>query len=104
MLVSIYQDFLENEYFEVEYDFVWSGQHYSDNMKDTFFRQLNVPIPDFEFTVDEAAVLDFHGRNSDGLLIRKCQPAFCSRVDLRCHVHGRIAAKDDLIPRSQSAN
>tara|TARA_X000001036_G_scaffold243362_1_gene227058 strand:- start:1808 stop:2962 length:1155 start_codon:yes stop_codon:yes gene_type:complete len=37
---------------EVEYDFVWSGQHYSDNMKDTFFRQLNVPIPDFEFTVD----------------------------------------------------
>ena len=37
---------------EVEYDFVWSGQHYSDNMKDTFFRQLNVPMPDFEFTVD----------------------------------------------------
>jgi UDP-N-acetylglucosamine 2-epimerase (non-hydrolysing) len=37
---------------EVEYDFIWSGQHYSDNMKDTFFRQLNVPIPDFEFTVD----------------------------------------------------
>ena len=37
---------------EVEYDFIWSGQHYSDNMKDTFFRQLNVPRPDFEFTVD----------------------------------------------------
>jgi len=43
---------LLNNQNEVEYDFIWSGQHYSDNMKDTFFRQLNVPIPDFEFTVD----------------------------------------------------
>ena len=36
---------LLNNQNEVEYDFIWSGQHYSDNMKDTFFRQLNVPIP-----------------------------------------------------------
>lgn len=28
------------------FDFVWSGQHYSDNMKDVFFRQLDVPAPD----------------------------------------------------------
>lgn len=28
--------------------FVWSGQHYSDNLKDIFFRELNVPKPDIE--------------------------------------------------------
>ncbi len=36
---------------EIDFDFIWSGQHYSENMKDTFFKQLNVPIPDFEFNV-----------------------------------------------------
>ena len=34
---------------EIDFDFLWSGQHYSENMKDTFFKQLNVPIPDFSF-------------------------------------------------------
>lgn len=34
------------------FDFVWSGQHYSDNMKDVFFRQLDVPKPDFSLTLD----------------------------------------------------
>jgi len=28
--------------------FIWSGQHYSDNLKDVFFRQLGVPAPDIE--------------------------------------------------------
>ena len=37
---------------EITFDFIWSGQHYSENMKDTFFNQLNVPNPDFEFTVN----------------------------------------------------
>jgi UDP-N-acetylglucosamine 2-epimerase (non-hydrolysing) len=37
---------------EIKFDFIWSGQHYSENMKDTFFNQLNVPNPDFEFTVN----------------------------------------------------
>tara|TARA_B100002019_G_scaffold287608_1_gene299862 strand:+ start:8594 stop:9781 length:1188 start_codon:yes stop_codon:yes gene_type:complete len=36
---------------EIDFDFIWSGQHYSENMKDTFFRQLNVPAPDFEFNI-----------------------------------------------------
>ncbi len=43
---------LLNNQNEIEYDFIWSGQHYSENMKDTFFQQLNVPKPNFEFTVD----------------------------------------------------
>jgi UDP-N-acetylglucosamine 2-epimerase (non-hydrolysing) len=28
--------------------FIWSGQHYSDNLKDIFFRELGVPRPDIE--------------------------------------------------------
>lgn len=33
---------------EFEIIFIWSGQHYSDNLKDIFFRELNVPRPDIE--------------------------------------------------------
>ena len=40
---------------QISYDFIWSGQHYSENMKDTFFNQLNVKKPDFEFTVDKVS-------------------------------------------------
>lgn len=28
--------------------FIWSGQHYSDNLKDVFFRELNVKPPEIE--------------------------------------------------------
>lgn len=28
--------------------FIWSGQHYSDNLKDVFFRDLNIAPPDIE--------------------------------------------------------
>ena len=28
--------------------FIWSGQHYSDNLKDVFFRELDVPRPSIE--------------------------------------------------------
>ena len=44
---------LENQN-EINFDFLWSGQHYSENMKDVFFNQLNVPKPDFEFNVDKS--------------------------------------------------
>lgn len=32
--------------------FIWSGQHYSDNMKDVFFRQLEVQQPDLTLELD----------------------------------------------------
>ena len=35
------------------YDFIWSGQHYSQNMKDVFFEQLNVPKPNVEFEIEK---------------------------------------------------
>jgi len=33
---------------EFDVKFIWSGQHYSDNLKDVFFRELNVAPPDIE--------------------------------------------------------
>ena len=42
---------------DIEFDFIWSGQHYSENMKDTFFKQLNVPKPDFEFEINKGCLL-----------------------------------------------
>jgi UDP-N-acetylglucosamine 2-epimerase (non-hydrolysing) len=29
-----------------QFEFIWSGQHYSENMRDIFFQQLEVPRPD----------------------------------------------------------
>ena len=33
---------------DIKMRFVWSGQHYSDNLKDVFFRELSIPEPDAE--------------------------------------------------------
>jgi UDP-N-acetylglucosamine 2-epimerase (non-hydrolysing) len=33
---------------DIDLRFIWSGQHYSDNMKDVFFRELGVAPPDLE--------------------------------------------------------
>ena len=33
---------------EFDIQFIWSGQHYSDNLKDVFFRELGVAPPDVE--------------------------------------------------------
>ena len=33
---------------EIEFTFCWSGQHYADNLKDVFIRDLGLPAPDIE--------------------------------------------------------
>lgn len=33
---------------DLELTFIWSGQHYSDNLKDVFIRDLDLPEPDVE--------------------------------------------------------
>ena len=33
---------------DVDVTFIWSGQHYSDNLKDIFFRELGVAPPEIE--------------------------------------------------------
>ena len=42
---------------QISYDFIWSGQHYSENMKDTFFNQLNVKKPDLNLLLKKEAML-----------------------------------------------
>ncbi|MGH9079146.1 MAG: UDP-N-acetyl glucosamine 2-epimerase [Acidimicrobiales bacterium] len=32
----------------IEFTFCWSGQHYADNLKDVFIRDLDLPAPDIE--------------------------------------------------------
>ena len=33
---------------DIEVVFIWSGQHYSDNLKGIFFREFNMPAPDID--------------------------------------------------------
>ena len=37
---------------EFDVTFVWSGQHYSANLKDSFLVELNIPAPDVELQID----------------------------------------------------
>jgi len=39
-------------YPDFEVCFIWSGQHYSDNLKDIFFRELDVKPPDIELNAN----------------------------------------------------
>ena len=34
-----------------QFKLVWSGQHYSDNLKDVFFRELQIAVPDIELNI-----------------------------------------------------
>lgn len=56
--------------------FIWSGQHYSDNMKDVFFRQLNVPEPDVTLELDTSSDTHLIGSliSKLGEELRLCQP------------------------------
>ena len=51
---------------DVDVRFIWSGQHYSDNLKDVFFRQLGVQPPDVEL----AAAGDTDAAISAGVIAR----------------------------------
>src|SRR4051812_27115286 len=58
---------------DVDLHFIWSGQHYSDNMKDVFFRELDVAPPDVE--------LDAAGETDAALagdVIRRLHPVLAS--------------------------
>ena len=61
------------------FKFVWSGQHYSDNLKDIFFRQLDVAPPDHELDVDLTGDTNFIGSwiSALGKLIEETDPTAC---------------------------
>ena len=61
------------------FKFVWSGQHYSDNLKDVFFRQLGITPPDYELDVDLSGDTRFIGSwiAALGSLIEETDPTAC---------------------------
>jgi UDP-N-acetylglucosamine 2-epimerase (non-hydrolysing) len=56
---------------DVKFTFVWSGQHYDENLKDVFIRDLELPEPDIELGAtgdDDAAVVASVVQRLSGLL------------------------------------
>jgi UDP-N-acetylglucosamine 2-epimerase (non-hydrolysing) len=79
---------------------VWSGQHYSDNLKDIFFKELGVSQPDFELgiagTTDAELVGDLLPKLSKVLV--EIQPSAVIFLGDTNTVAGSIAAAQLNIP------
>lgn len=80
--------------------FIWSGQHYSDNMKDVFFRQLKVPEPDLAFELDTSSDQAMIGSliKQLGLALSEIKPAAVVFLGDTNTVTGAIAAASLDIP------
>jgi len=85
---------------DIEFDFIWSGQHYSENMKDTFFNQLNVPKPDFEFEINKGSDADVVSSTIENLFNHFNDHKYKAAVFLgdTNTVMGSIAAAQHNIP------
>jgi UDP-N-acetylglucosamine 2-epimerase (non-hydrolysing) len=82
------------------YDFIWSGQHYSENMKDVFFEQLNVPKPNVEFEIEkgnDAAIVSSVIKNTYNHLEKNKYKAAVFLGDTNT-VMGSIAVAQHNIP------
>jgi UDP-N-acetylglucosamine 2-epimerase (non-hydrolysing) len=82
------------------YDFIWSGQHYSENMKDVFFEQLNVPKPNVEFEIEkgnDAAIVSSVIKNTYNHLEKNKYKAVVFLGDTNT-VMGSIAVAQHNIP------
>ncbi len=55
---------------DLKLTFIWSGQHYSDNLKDVFIRDLDLPGPDIELGATGTSDAEFVGS-----VITKLSPA-----------------------------
>jgi UDP-N-acetylglucosamine 2-epimerase len=80
--------------------FIWSGQHYSDNMKDIFFRQLDVPEPDITLQLDTSSDQAMIGSliQQLGRTLSQVQPAAVVFLGDTNTVTGAIAAASLDIP------
>jgi UDP-N-acetylglucosamine 2-epimerase (non-hydrolysing) len=80
--------------------FIWSGQHYSDNMKDVFFRQLNVPSPDITLELDTSSDQAMIGSliHKLGVVLQDLKPAAVVFLGDTNTVTGSIAAASLDIP------
>ena len=59
-IASLYQAVSDNKLYGREYKFrlIHTGQHYDDSMSKTFFEDLKIPIPDFNFGVGSGSHAD----------------------------------------------
>ena len=80
--------------------FIWSGQHYSDNMKDIFFRQLDVPEPDITLELDTSSDQAMIGSliQQLGATLTEIKPAAVVFLGDTNTVTGAIAAASLDIP------
>jgi len=85
---------------ECELHFIWTGQHYSDNLKDVFFRELQVRRPDVELDAggdsDAAVVSNVIGKL--GPVLQKLEPAAAVFLGDTNTVMGCVAAAQFNIP------
>lgn len=80
--------------------FVWSGQHYSRNMKDVFFRQLDVPGPDYELSIETVTEVNFIGQLIPEVskLLEIEQPSICCFLGDTNTVLGSLACAASNVP------
>jgi UDP-N-acetylglucosamine 2-epimerase len=80
--------------------FIWSGQHYSDNLKDVFFRELNVAPPEIELRAEGATDAEVVASVISKLypVIEKIQPEAAVFLGDTNTVMGSLAAAQFNIP------
>lgn len=83
-----------------EIAFIWSGQHYSDNLKDIFFRDLDVPRPSIELGVTGANDAEVSSAVIAKLypVLEKIQPSAALFLGDTNTVMGSLAAAQLNIP------
>lgn len=79
---------------------VWSGQHYSENLKDVFFSQLGVGKPDYEMAISTDSEPEFIGQLIPELseLIEQIEPTMCCFLGDTNTVLGSIACAAREVP------
>ena len=61
----LFQEIATNGEFQLT--FIWSGQHYSPNLKDSFISELRIPTPNIELNVDVESDLSIVSSGIDKL-------------------------------------
>jgi len=83
-----------------EFVFVWSGQHYSSNLKDVFFNELEVPAPNYELRLKSDSEPHFIGELIPAIsrLIEKENPSICCFLGDTNTVLGSLACATLNVP------
>ena len=79
---------------------IWSGQHYSDNLKDIFFRELGIADPDYELNIEGESDADLSADmiSKLSLLLQKTNTSIAVFLGDTNTVLGTVAAAQLNIP------